>query len=188
MWREILAVYKQWWCWNEVRSGSKSLHQNCSCDEGSWSIRFSFKHLTYRLCACQKLYHLYNINICTILKPHITERLFCIVHEREKMEKKCSTVLIQLWINYILFYFSLEKVTRAMFMFRRRTNLNSDLLLCIWWTSLRLQVFVYCCHWLLGISTFSWTNKVGFTMTSFLPLLLFSYQIPWCINAVNLHN
>lgn len=101
----------------------------------------------------------------------------------KRWKKKCSTVLIQLWINYILFNFSLEKVTRAMFMFRRRTNLNSDLLLCIWWTSLRLQVFVYCCHWLPGISTFSWTNKVGFTMTSFLPLLLFSYQIPWCINC-----
>lgn len=106
----------------------------------------------------------------------------------EKKEKILTkpdiiTVLIQLWINYILFYFSLGKVTRAMFMFRRRTNLNSDLLLCIWWTSLRLQVFVDCCHWLLGISTFSWTNKVGFTMTSFLPLLLFSYQIPWCINC-----
>lgn len=90
---------------------------------------------------------------------HNREVILHCTWEGKDGKKKCSTVLIQLWINYILFYFSLEKVTRAMFMFRRRTNLNSDLLLCIWWTSLRLQVFVYCCHWLLGISTFSWTNK-----------------------------
>lgn len=161
------------------RRGFKSLHQNCSCDEGSGSIHFFFRHLTYRLCVCEKLYHLYNINICTILKPHITERLFCIVHEREKRKKTQHS--FETIMNLLYFIFDWKKVTRAMFMFR--TNLNSDLLLCIWWTSLRLQVFVDCCHWLLGISTFSWTNKVGFTMTSFLPLLLFSYQIPWCINC-----